>query len=306
MDYKKLIPSRRVRLALLSWLDWVPDALMLRLQYRIKTGRWPDLDTPRRFTEKLQWYKLFWRDPLMRQCADKYEVRDYVRSCGLEHILNDCYGVFSSPEEIDFAALPKRFVLKDTLGAGSNEVIIVRDKAQCDWNALKKRLAAWVRRSPAAKNCGREWVYEGRPHRIIAERYIPCGEGEGEFTEYKLSCFNGRVRFLLVMGDRILGQLASSRLLFPDGSSLPVREKGVLVCARQTVSSVGLQQMVTYAERLANLFPFVRVDFYCNGEQVMFGEMTFFPMSGYKIFTPDSFDVEVGAMFELPPVKRSQ
>lgn len=304
MDYKKLIPSRRVRLTLLSWLDWLPDALMLRLQYRIKTGRWPDLRTPRRFTEKVQWYKLFWRDPLMRQCADKYEVRDYVRSCGLEHILNDCYGVFSSPEEIDFAALPERFVLKDTLGAGSNEVIIVRDKAQCDWNALKKRLAAWVRRSPAAKNCGREWVYEGRPHRIIAERYIPCGEGE--FTEYKFFCFNGQIRFLYIQHDRVIGKHVHLGVFLLDGSKLPVSRCDELPLERDIIIPHEFPQMISYAERLAQGFPHVRVDFYHTKKKIIFGEMTFFDGSGYMTFTPDSFDFDAGAMFELPPAKRSQ
>lgn len=98
-------------------MSFVPDRWMVKLQYWIKTGRRLDLKDPKRYTEKLQWYKLHYRDPLMAQCADKYAVRDYVKSVGLEGILNTVYGVFDSPEEIDWEKLPRQFVAKDTLGA---------------------------------------------------------------------------------------------------------------------------------------------------------------------------------------------
>ena len=96
MDYKKLIKNRDTRTAILQILDFVPDDIMLRIQYRIKTGRKLNLKNPKRYTEKIQWYKLCYRDPLMAQCVDKYEVRHYVESCGLKNILNECYGVYSS------------------------------------------------------------------------------------------------------------------------------------------------------------------------------------------------------------------
>ena len=78
MDYKKIIKSRAVRVKILQALSFIPDKPMLKLQYHIKTGRRLDLKNPQRYTEKLQWYKLYYRDPLMAQCADKYEVRKYV------------------------------------------------------------------------------------------------------------------------------------------------------------------------------------------------------------------------------------
>lgn len=116
MDYKKIIKSRKLRVRIMQALSFVPDKMMLKMQYRIKTGRKLNLRDPQRYTEKLQWYKLYYRDPLMAQCVDKYEVRKYVEECGLGSILNKCYGVYSSPDEIDFRKLPDSFVLKDTLG----------------------------------------------------------------------------------------------------------------------------------------------------------------------------------------------
>ena len=115
MDYKKIIKSRAVRIKIMQAMSFIPDKWMVSLQYKIKTGRKLNLKNPQRFTEKLQWYKVYYRDPIMKQCVDKYEVRKYVEECGLGSILNECYGVYSSPDEIDFGKLPDSFVLKDTL-----------------------------------------------------------------------------------------------------------------------------------------------------------------------------------------------
>ena len=298
MDYKRILPSRRLRLKILSLLDWVPDALMIRLQYRLSMGHWPNLRSPERFTEKLQWYKLHWRDPLMAQCVDKHEVRDYVRSCGLGHLLNECYGVFSSAEGVDFSALPERFVLIDTLGGGSNEIIFVQ-KSACDEAAVRKRLASWVKRSPTAKNCGREWVYEGRPHRILAERWLDADEGG--LTEYKLFCFGGKTGFLYVQDGRIIGKSVRTSIFWPDGRQLPVRLKRLPKSRQGSIPSDLLAELVRYAEALAAPFPQVRVDFLYSQGRIVFGELTFFEGSGYNRFEPDAFDFEAGRMFVLPP-----
>lgn len=166
MDYKKLIKSRDMRVRILQMLSFIPDEWMLRIQYRIKTGRRLDLKNPKRYTEKIQWYKLYYRDSLMAQCVDKYEVRKYVESCGLGWILNEVFGVFNSPNEIDFDALPDRFVLKDTLGGGGNSVLICRDKSSLNkWDTLET-LERWVK-PKKGKHSGREWVYDLGKSRII-------------------------------------------------------------------------------------------------------------------------------------------
>lgn len=87
LDYKKIIKSRSVRSKILEALSFIPDKPMLELQYWIKTGRKLNLKNPERFTEKLQWLKLYYRDPLMIQCVDKFDVREYVNAKGLGNIL---------------------------------------------------------------------------------------------------------------------------------------------------------------------------------------------------------------------------
>lgn len=208
MDYKKIIKSRETRLRILRTLDFIPDKTMIKMQYFIKTGRRLNLKNPQRYTEKLQWYKLYYRDPLMQQCADKYDVREYVRSKGLGYILNECYGVYERVEDIDFDSLPDQFVLKDTLGGGGNSIIICKDKATFDFENAKKQMQKWLSIDSNKKNEGREWVYQGRKHRIIIEKYIESNPSEGGLVDYKFFCFNGEPKYLYVIADRILGQIA--------------------------------------------------------------------------------------------------
>ena len=59
-------------------MDWMSEEQYIKLVYRLVFKRKINLNNPITFTEKLNWYKLYYRDPLMKQCADKYEVRKYV------------------------------------------------------------------------------------------------------------------------------------------------------------------------------------------------------------------------------------
>ena len=110
--YKKIFRSQKLRHTILRALSFVPDKPMLQLQYRIKMGRRLNLNNPQTYTEKLQWYKLYYRDPLMTKCADKHCVREYLAECGYGELSCKEYGVYDKPEDIDWSRLPEKFVLK--------------------------------------------------------------------------------------------------------------------------------------------------------------------------------------------------
>ena len=296
-DYKKLIKSRALRVKLLHLLDWVPDAVMLRMQYFIKTGRILHLKNPQRYTEKLQWYKLYYKDPLMAQCVDKYEVRKYVEKCGLGHLLNECYGVFDRADDVNFDKLPNSFVLKDTLGGGGNDVIIVKDKTKENLTAIKKQLTQWVSRPSTGKNSGREWVYENKKHRIIIEKYLTDSTQPNGIVDYKCLCFQGDVHYIVLDVDRYLNH--KRNIYTADWKYLPVEtdHKTYGDCIQKPLS---LEQMKQTAQRLSKDFPAVRVDLYQVNEKIYFGELTFFPWSSYVQFSPDGFDFTLGKQFVLP------
>ena len=61
--------------------------------------------------------------------------------------------------------------------------------------------------------------------------------------------------------------------------------------------------MIELAEKLSTGFPFARVDLYNIQGEIIFGEITFYPWSGYVRYTPDSFDYELGKYFKFPNIK---
>lgn len=300
MDYKKIIKSRAMRGKILRLLRFIPDRPMIQLQYRIKMGRKLNLKNPQRFTEKLQWYKLYYRHPDMPRCVDKYDVRRYVEECGLGHILNELYGVYEKVEDIDFDSLPNQFVIKDTLGGGGNGIIVCKNKDDLDWNDACKKMRAWVSQK-VVKNGGREWPYYSghQKHRLIIEKYIDSNENEGGLIDYKFFCFQGKVEFLYVVADRELGVGAGLGVFDARFNMLRCRRADERPLKRNISKPDNYDELIKCAQRLSGRFPHARVDLYSHNHRVIFGEITFFDGSGYMCYEPDSFDYEAGKYFAL-------
>ena len=294
MDYKKILRSQKVRFLILKFLSFVPDSIMLKLQYRIKMGFKLNLANPQRFTEKLQWYKIHYRNELMGICVDKYEVRKYVESKGLDNTLNKLYCVCSDPDEIDFAALPDRFVIKTTDGGGGENIFICRDKSSLDVPQLKKTLISWKDKKNV--NPGREWAYTLiKQSRYIVEEYLENEVNpEAGISDYKFFCFNGKPHCIAYDIDRYIGHKRNFYDI--EWNNLHVSTDCDTFDDNLVPRPDGLEDMCKVAEILSKDFPFVRVDLYYIKGKVYFGELTFYPWSGYVKFSPQEFDYKLGAL----------
>ena len=296
MNYKAIIKNQETRFKILHLLRFIPDKWMIKLQYFIKFGRRVDLKNPKRFNDKLQWYKLYYRDPLMTVCADKYAVRDYVKSKGYGHILNDIYGIYNSFEEINFDSLPDKFVMKTTNGGGIN--YLCEDKSKIDYKSLKKQFNQWLSRNIYAS--GREWSYKGIKPRIIIERYLESEDKRFEgINDYKFVCFNGEAKYILVDVNR--------RVNFQRNVYDTKWNKLDVEFNRPNFKEIHenpekLNEMIDIVNNLAKEFPFVRVDLYLVNNEIYFGELTFYPGTGYLTFNPDQFDYELGSFMKLDKI----
>lgn len=300
--YKKIIKSRDARILILKLMGGIPDKTMVRLQYRIKTGRKLNLKKPQRYTEKLQWYKLYYRDALMSEVVDKYTVRKYIKKIGLEYILNECYGVYTDPNEIDFSKLPNKFVIKDTLGSGGDSVIICEDKNQLNIAETKKKMKHWLQTSKG-KNVGREWVYDGKRNRIIIEELIESDKDKGGLVDYKFFCFNGTAKYVYGIAERELGVGAGLGIYNRDFEKQPYRRVDERALKHTLQKPDNYYEMMRIAEYISKPFPHARVDMYSVKDKILFGEITFFDGSGYMIYEPDEFDYLLGKEFLLPEMR---
>lgn len=299
MNYKKLFKSKILRLKILKFLKFIPDKLMIKIQYFIKTGRKLNLKTPKRYTEKLQWYKLYYRNPLMTQCADKYSVREYVKGKGLESILTKLYGVYENINDIDFSSLPKSFAIKHTSGSGNN--LFIKNKDLINVTDIKNQMKKWMNYKGGIS--GREWCYYNVPSRIIIEELLERDENN-DIPDYKFFCFNGKVKYLYVMIDYVDNHSNGKCSFFtPDFKKLPYRRSEYKEIDNHIEKPKNFDKMIKIAEILSEDFPHVRVDLYNIQGRIVFGELTFYNASGYTVFDPDEFDYILGNHFILPEKK---
>lgn len=298
MNYKKLLKSRALRLKILSLLNWVPDKIMIPLQYWIHTGRKLNLSNPKRFTEKLQLYKLNYRNPLMLRCTDKYEVRNVVEEMGCKDILIPLIGVYENVNQIDFDKLPLQFVAKTTDGGGGNQVLVCHSKNDIGAERFYSIVKEWMK-APKTKNAGREWAYEnGFPRRILIENLITDND-HMYIPDFKFFCFNGEVKMIYVVNDRKLGRGAKIGIYTPQFKKLNVRRNDEFESDMVFNVPKNYDLMISIAEKLSKDFPHVRVDLYNVEGRIYFGELTFYDGSGYMSFTPDSYDEKLGSYFDI-------
>ena len=299
IDYKKFLKSRDLRLKILNGLSWVPNKTMIKLQYRIKTGRKLNLENPKRYTEKLQYYKLNYRDDLMPKCVDKYDVRNYVKEKGYSGLLNQLYIMYDSEKRIDFSSLPDKFVIKDTIGAGSNSVLVVNKKSsKYNEDEVKGVMKSWLAIKPS-KSVSREWPYDYLKHRVIVEKFLE--QKNGDLDDYKFFCFNGRCEYFYKRSEYAKDHNGGKMSFYArDGKWL--KGVGLDYCKASSEKQAlckNIGQMIEIADNLSKDFPHVRVDLYNIDGKIVFGELTFFNAGGYMIFTPDKFDYEMGEKFKV-------
>lgn len=271
----------------------IPDKLYLKIMYRLRVGRKLNLENPKRFTEKMQWLKLYYRTNLMIKLADKYEVRSYVEAnCG-DKILIPMVGVFNSFEELPFQDLPHKFILKSTHGSGWN--IICSDKTNFDYKYAKKCFNIWQNMN--IYYTGRSWEYKHVPPRIICEEFISSSNTIG-LDDYKIHCFNGKPYYTQYISDRYSGKPQESFY----NTDWELEEFTLTYPQHDTPVSKPpkYDKMLEIAEQLSKDMPYARVDLYdCDG-QIYFGEITLHPANGMDNFTPMKYDEVLGSHLTLP------
>jgi hypothetical protein len=295
VNYKNIIKNKELRLKILKLMDFFPDKIMIYIQYYISTGRLLNLKSGKRFTEKLQWYKLYYRKELLTQCADKYLVRDYVSSKGLEDILIPLYGAYNNANEIDFKNLPKSFVLKTTNGSHTN--ILCKNKDNLDISESKDKLNRWL--IEWAGKVGREWAYYNIKPKIVCEEFLEVDSTQ-DLDDYKFFCFNGEPYCLYVVMDRNAEDGIKLGIYDLDFNKLEYYRNDISPISTVIAKPKNYSKMIEMVILLAKDFPHVRVDLYNIDGEIYFGELTFYDGSGYKGYIPDEFDYILGEKFILP------
>ena len=273
----------------------IRDDLYLRIVYKKIFNRELDLKNPKTFNEKLQWLKLYDRNPQYTEMVDKYQVKKYIADLIGEEYIIPTLGVYDKFDDIDFEKLPNQFVLKCTHDSGST--IVCRDKDNFDYKQTKKKINKLLKKNFFYG--GREWPYKNVKPRIIVEKFMQNGE-EKELKDYKFYCFSGIPKFLYVSEGLENHETARISFFdmnfnFEDFSRTDYKKMD-----KKPDKPVNFEKMKELAAKLSKGIPFVRIDLYEINGQLYFSEFTFSPCSGFMLFNPEEYDEIVGNLLVLP------
>lgn len=291
--------KKRMSFILRKFGWWIPDRVYLYMMYYVQMGKILHLKNPQTFSEKIQWLKLYNRKPEYTMMVDKYAVKEYVADIIGKQYIIPTIGIWDNPEDIEWNLLPDQFVLKTTHGGGNKGVVICKDKATFDKkeaiNRLQKSLKQDIYRN------FREWPYKNVRRRIIAEQFMENhGKPTNELTDYKFYCFNGTPKYCQVIKNRHENETID----FFDmewrhqdfiGLNTTVKKNA----ATTPEKPLHFKEMKELSTKLSNGIPFSRIDLYEINNRTYFGEITFFPRSGFGSFRPDNYNKILGKMIIL-------
>lgn len=299
MSFKKVLKKAYLCLYRYGVFNWIPSDIFIKIQYRMATGKKLNISCPKTFNEKIQWLKIYDRNPIYGIIADKYKVRKYIAEKVGEKYLVPLLGVWDSPDEINIDELPNEFVLKNNHDSGG--VFICKNKEEFQIDRIKRLL--YKRMKTNYYDVSREWSYKNIERRIIAEKYL-IDKKLGELRDYKFFCFAGEPKYVQVDFDRFTNHKRNIYDL--DWNFIDLKIKCPNDSKKIIERPIHFKEMLDVARKISADMPQLRVDLYEVDGRVYFGEATVYHGGGFEEFTPSYFELEWGKLIDLSFAKDSK
>lgn len=269
------------------------DELFIRRAFKKKFGFTPDLERPQTFNEKVVWRMLHDRDPVYAELSDKLAVRHFIQKAIGPEYLVELLGVYNSPKDIDFEALPDKFVLKCNHDSAST--IICHDKSKFDRKAAIRHLSRHLRQNYYEKT--REWHYGLIKPLIICEEFLD--DSGSAPRDYKIYTFGSSLEKPIFIQCDIDRFSTHRRAMMTESWEFAKFDYKIKRPASPPAAPENLELMVQFARRLGAQFSMARVDFYELRGKLYFGELTFTPECGLAHFYPSEWDRNLGEIWDL-------
>ncbi len=267
------------------FLEKIPLKLRLKIFYFLKFKRNLNIKNPTLYSEKIQKRKLAIKK-IYSDLSDKYKVRNYVESkIGLSFLIK-LLNHYSKPEDINFDSLPNKFVIKTNFGSGSEHIEIIKCKTSMNKEKILDKFTVAMKKKYKGSVLG-ESQYNSIEKKIIIEEFIE--NKNSDIDDFKFHIFNSKNGFLQIDFDRFTDH---KRNLY-DFEFNKLNYDLCYAGGNYILPPINkLEEMKDIAFKLAGDFDYVRVDLYLVNNQILFGEMTFTPGSGFEKFSdpfPDKF-----------------
>lgn len=297
---KNFIP-KKIRIIFRKVRDWfrfhlISDEKYLKYQYKKRMGKTLDLEHPTTLNEKIQWIKLYEKDPIRTLCSDKYKVREYIKEKIGEEFLIPLVFHTKDTEDIKPENLPDYpFIIKTNHDSSGG--IIVWDKSKMDWEEIRVKLSDLL--SKNYYHHGKEWQYKDIEPMIIVEKLLLDKNGKIP-NDVKFYCFNGEPKYLFIVKDRHEPETKIINLMDLKWELQNFRKNKSSTTLIYPEPPAALDKMIHIAKILSKDFSFLRVDLYEFNDKIYFGEMTFTPENGFDTRIFEKWDLKFGQMLDLP------
>lgn len=290
-----LYPDMRFSyMSALGLFNHMSDEKYLRKKWKSLYGEDLNLKNPQTFNEKLQWLKLYDRNPKYTKLVDKYIVKKIIAKYLGEEYVIPTIGIYKKFDDIDFSKLPDQFVLKTTHDSGG--VVICKDKSNFDKAMAKKKINKSLKRKFYYH--GREWPYKNVKPRILVEKYMEDKKIK-DIRDYKFFCFNGDPKVMYISD---CSHTAEQKIFFCDDKfrEIDIERTDYKKFKEKPQKPVNFEKMLEFSRKLSRGIPHVRVDWYEINNQLYFGEMTFYTGAGWVPFSKKEYDYQLGSYIKLP------
>jgi hypothetical protein len=264
-------------------------------------------ENPKDINEKMQWLKFYSDTSKWSELADKYKVREWVKSKGLENILNELYIVFKNEKEIDLYLLPQSFVLKTNNGC--RDRLIIRDKSHVNLKDIQKHFRKVRKNNKYFARSAEHYYLKIKPRVILAEKLLVDNKSSSEIViDYKFFCFHGEPKYVEIINGRSKSSQDTFQLQIFDMNwnylEGVIKDEPKNNIFNKCEKPESFEEMKKICKILSADFPFVRVDLYNIEGKPVFGEMTLTPSAGREDDYNDDFLYKIGCDVDLTKVKK--
>lgn len=265
-------------------MEILPPRISLSLQHFRRSKRWPNINRPTLFSDKILHRKAYENNDIFSTLSDKVEVKNFVSHLvGEEYVIPTLWSGKELPDNISEWDRP--FVIKSNHSSGWN--IFIKNNCDYDWDDIRNMAHSWLTK-PWLPSLHERW-YNRIERKILIEPFI--GPNEEFLSDYKLFCFQGKVKTIQIDTQRFLDH--KRNYYSPEWISLSI--KYGYPPSQETIEKPRhLEKMIELAEIIGKDLPFARIDFYDLEDGPKFGEITFAPDAGVFTFDPIEYDIELG------------
>ena len=261
------------------------DYQLAYIMFIIKHKYIPNFKNPRSINEKINYIKLYNRNPLRKVVVDRLKVREYIKTIVPEICLPNVLWHGYHLTEHTWEQLPQKFVIKANHGSKMTRIV---NKNIDDFSKIKQITEIWLKKDYS--KFGREGIYSDLDKYLIVEEFLTHKNDIP--PDFKFFVCKGKVEFIQVDVGRYTKH--ERNLYTNDFKKIECR----LVHPNTNVQLTRpehLEKAIQLSEIIGQHFDFIRVDLYLIDDKIVFGELTNTPGNGFEKFYPTKYDFVFGS-----------